>query len=312
MQPAPLIRTLFLALLFGLPACASADNAAPAEPAPRGNQPQQADLSALDKPDSGYRFITRRLLSEDGRRRYRVYIGISQQPAPEGGFPVLYALDGNAAAAFLDDPAFARLRKNPVVLVLVAPDSSLRIDRAQRAWDYTPPVSGQTYLHDPIDPALCNGGALDFFRLLTGQIRLLAAEAVPMMDTRRQTLWGHSYGGLFVLYAFLHAPQSFDRYVAADPSLWLRGGSGLPDADGLDARLGRGARKIWLHKSGGALPGALQGKMPPPDPERLRRLAARLDALPSVSAFYQEYPAETHGSLMKISFQAALTLAAEP
>ena len=72
MQLAPLIRTLFLALLFGLLACASADNAAPAAPAPRGNQPQQADLSALDKPDSGYRFITRRLLSEDGRRRYRV------------------------------------------------------------------------------------------------------------------------------------------------------------------------------------------------------------------------------------------------
>ena len=269
-------------------------------------------MSALDKPDSGYRFITRRLLSEDGRRRYRVYIGIPQQPAPEGGFPVLYALDGNAAAAFLDDAAFARLRKNPVVLVLVAPDSSLHIDRAQRAWDYSPPVSGQTCLHDPIDPALCNGGALGFFRLLIDRIRPLAAEAAPMLDTRRQTLWGHSYGGLFVLYTFLHAPQSFNRYVAADPSLWLRGGSGLPDMDGLDARLGRGTRKIWLHKSGGALPGALQGKIPSPDPERLRRLAARLDALPNVSAFYQEYPAETHGSLMKISFQAALTLAAEP
>ncbi|WP_278585231.1 alpha/beta hydrolase [Eikenella corrodens] len=312
MQPAPLFRTLFLALLFGLPACASADNATPAEPAPRGNQPQQADLSALEKPDSGYRFVTRRLLSEDGKRRYRVYIGIPKQPAPAGGFPVLYALDGNAAAAYLDDAAFARLRQNPVILVLIAPDSSLRIDRAQRAWDYTPPVSDQTCLHDPIDPALCNGGALGFFRLLTGKIRPLVTEAAPMQDARRQTLWGHSYGGLFVLYTFLYAPQSFNRYVAADPSLWLRGGSGLPDTDGLDARLGHGTRNIWLHKSGGTLPGALQGKMPPPDPERLQRFAEQLDALPNVSAVYEEYPAETHGSLMKISFQAALTLAAEP
>lgn len=312
MQPAPLFRTLFLTLLFGLPACASADNATPAEPAPRGNQPQQADLSALEKPDSGYRFVTRRLLSEDGKRRYRVYIGIPKQPAPAGGFPVLYALDGNAAAAYLDDAAFARLRQNPVILVLIAPDSSLRIDRAQRAWDYTPPVSDQTCLHDPIDPALCNGGALGFFRLLTGKIRPLVTEAAPMQDARRQTLWGHSYGGLFVLYTFLYAPQSFNRYVAADPSLWLRGGSGLPDTDGLDARLGHGTRNIWLHKSGGTLPGALQGKMPPPDPERLQRFAEQLDALPNVSAVYEEYPAETHGSLMKISFQAALTLAAEP
>ena len=232
MQLAPLIRTLFLALLFGLPACASADNAAPAAPAPRGNQPQQADLSALDKPDSGYRFITRRLLSEDGRRRYRVYIGIPQQPAPEGGFPVLYALDGNAAAAFLDDAAFARLRKNPVVLVLVAPDSSLRIDRAQRAWDYTPPVSGQTCLHDPIDPALCNGGALGFFRLLIDRIRPLAAEAAPMLDTQRQTLWGHSYGGLFVLYTFLHAPQSFNRpYGCAAAAACPMRTDWMPDSD---------------------------------------------------------------------------------
>ena len=53
-------------------------------------------------------------------------------------------------------------------------------------------------------------------------------------------------------------------------------------------------------------------RRPPPDPERLRRLAARLDALPNVSAAYEEYPAETHGSLMKLSFQAALVLAAEP
>ena len=69
----------------------------------------------------------------------------------------------------------------------------------------------------------------------------------------------------------------------------------------------------WFRRqSGGALPGALQGKMLPPDPERLRRLAARLDALPNVSAVYEEYPAETHGSIMKLSFQAALVLAAEP
>ena len=299
MQPAPLIRTLFLALLFGLPACASADNAAPAAPAPRGNQPQQADLSALDKPDSGYRFITRRLLSEDGKRRYRVYIGIPQKPAPEGGFPVLYALDGNAAAAFLDDAAFARLRKNPVVLVLVAPDSSLRIDRAQRAWDYTPPVSGQTCLHDPIDPALCNGGALDFFRLLTGKIRSLAAEAAPMMDTRRQALWGHSYGGLFVLYTLFERPELFSHYIAADPSLWWHNGLMLHYA--ARARIIPN-RHLILQKSGASLPQKANPTHNSVPPDAAERLAEQLRQR-GIATEYHHYPKQTHGGLLAQSFQ---------
>src|SRR5690606_6559257 len=43
--------------------------------------------------------------------------------------------------------------------------------------------------------------------------------AVPI-DESRQTLYGHSYGGLFVLHALRTQPGAFQRYVAASPSLW--------------------------------------------------------------------------------------------
>jgi hypothetical protein len=33
-------------------------------------------------------------------------------------------------------------------------------------------------------------------------------------------LWGHSLGGLFVLYTLFTEPQLFDSYIAADPSAW--------------------------------------------------------------------------------------------
>lgn len=37
-------------------------------------------------------------------------------------------------------------------------------------------------------------------------------------------LWGHSLGGMFVLYALCKEPQLFDAYIAADPSLWWDNG----------------------------------------------------------------------------------------
>ena len=36
----------------------------------------------------------------------------------------------------------------------------------------------------------------------------------------KELLFGHSFGGLFVLYTLLSKPQSFTHYVCASPSLW--------------------------------------------------------------------------------------------
>ena len=46
--------------------------------------------------------------------------------------------------------------------------------------------------------------------------------ALPIypIDAQRQTLFGHSYGGLFTLYTLVTKPQTFQGYVAASPSIW--------------------------------------------------------------------------------------------
>ena len=38
------------------------------------------------------------------------------------------------------------------------------------------------------------------------------------------TLFGHSFGGVFVTYALLNEPQLFDNYIAGDPSYWWDNG----------------------------------------------------------------------------------------
>ena len=46
-----------------------------------------------------------------------------------------------------------------------------------------------------------------------------AAEDGLRVDPSRRTLWGHSFGGLFTLYALLARPGSFARYAAISPSI---------------------------------------------------------------------------------------------
>lgn len=39
------------------------------------------------------------------------------------------------------------------------------------------------------------------------------------VDTRKQALFGHSYGGLFVLHVLFTKPEAFDTYVAASATV---------------------------------------------------------------------------------------------
>lgn len=82
---------------------------------------------------------------------------------------------------------------------------------------------------EPVTPALLGmpgvartGGADAFLAFLADELRPALAEAFPI-DTDDATLTGQSFGGLFVLYALLHRPDAFRRYLAVSPSLWWNG-----------------------------------------------------------------------------------------
>jgi len=63
-----------------------------------------------------------------------------------------------------------------------------------------------------------SGGAKNFINFIDKELK-------PFVNNKFQTennttIIGHSTGGLFVLYTFLHHENSFDNYLAIDPSLW--------------------------------------------------------------------------------------------
>ena len=317
------ILLLFSALLLGTPAVA-AD--APPDMSLKG------DFSVFAAPNSGYRFQTLNFTSADGARGYRVSVGIPQTAPPAGGFPVLFALDGNALPELLSAERLRRLNADsPLLLVLVGHAGDLRFDAAARAYDYTPPAADGKPFADALNPARQNGGAAAFLPLLTRQIRPAVARLAPV-NPARQTLWGHSYGGLFVLHTLLQQPDAFQQYIAADPSLWWQNGLLLKQADAAFRRPLRFNQPtgLWLQKSrpGQRAPAAAPTAQLTPQqqqrldarrravaavpPDALPQLAARLRTLPNLSVHEQDYPQHTHGSLLGASFLQALDIAAQP
>lgn len=59
-----------------------------------------------------------------------------------------------------------------------------------------------------------------------GLLQFIVEDALPFVDrnyrseTGHRTLYGHSAGGAFALYALLNAHTSFSRFLIASPSLW--------------------------------------------------------------------------------------------
>ncbi|UOO81684.1 prolyl oligopeptidase family serine peptidase [Uruburuella testudinis] len=286
---------------------------------------RKADFSVFAAPDSGYHFTTLDFPAANRMPPHRVYVGIPAAAPPAGGFPALFALDGNALPELLDAARLRRLAaESPPVLVLIGYANDLRFDGAARAYDYTPPDTGGQPLTDDFDPARRNGGAAAFLQLIHTQIRPAVADLAPL-NPQRQTLWGHSYGGLFVLYTLLQQPDAFTQYIAADPSLWWQRGLFLKQAEQAFRRplSFPPHTQLWLHQSG--LKEAKTARNPQQQqriaardraiaavpPDAAKTLAAQLAQQPGLTVHYQNHPQHSHGSLLAASFQTALTLAAE-
>lgn len=192
-------------------------HAAP-EPTPQSWQPAQLSHS--------YSFD---LASKITGQTYRILIAEPAGPAPAGGYPVLWMLDGLASFPAMEgvrikpksvgESAAWRQEKGSKpagLIVAVGYASGQAFDVDARALDYTPKVEGVS--GDLFSPR--HGRADLFLRFLIEELRPEIARHFPV-NPRANTLFGFSYGGLFTLYVLSTAAQHFQRYWAASPSLWF-------------------------------------------------------------------------------------------
>ena len=298
-----------------LPALALLPVLAAAAPPLNPDTARRADTAVLTAAHSGYTFRTLDLTDDSGAP-HRIYVGIPDAPPPPAGYPALYALDGNAVLEHLDPDTLRRL-PDPPLLVLAGYPTDLRFDTARRAYDYTPPDEHGRPAPDPLAEGRRNGGAPALLDLLTRRLRPQIAALAPT-DPARQTLWGHSYGGLFVLHTLFEQPRAFTHYAAADPALWWRNGQMLRRAEHAIARpQALHGRSLRIDKSGApdakqpanaqqaAMLARREAAVRAVPPDAAEKLAARLRPHTRETR-YTAYPEATHGSLFGLSFRQTL------
>ncbi|WP_353385635.1 alpha/beta hydrolase [Halopseudomonas sabulinigri] len=144
---------------------------------------------------------------------YRILISKPEGEVPyTGGYPVLYVLDANAYFASFHEAKRAQEQFRHAIIVGIAYPGEEPLNFLRRAYDFSPPV-----------PAAQNtppqGGQDELLDFLQQQVMPAVADRFPV-DTDQQSLFGHSFGGMFGIYALFTRPALFDHIVAVSPSLW--------------------------------------------------------------------------------------------
>ncbi len=164
------------------------------------------------------------ILNEE--RTYWIYEPEGYSPEDSKSYPVLYLLDGDSffhsVVGFTRFFASSRISNLPPCIVVAV----LNTDRTR---DFTPTSSaarrdGTLSVKDQPQ----GGGAEQFYRFITEELRLEVEKKTS--SNRPHFLVGHSYAGLFTLHTLLNHPESFDAYIAIDPSLWWDQGVILKEA----------------------------------------------------------------------------------
>ncbi len=159
-----------------------------------------------------------------GRLRLMVWAPTGKPPID--GYPVVYAFDSDLYFGYLSNAA-AQLQfkarwtgRDPVIMVGIGyPKGEFTL--SQRNYDLTPPSETYSLPARPNDkPWSKMGGGDRFLDTLINDIKPYIAARYPV-DEKRETLFGHSFGGMMVLYSLFTRPAAFDRYVAASPSIWF-------------------------------------------------------------------------------------------
>jgi predicted alpha/beta superfamily hydrolase len=152
----------------------------------------------------------RALTSAKIGQRYELLVSLPAGYAKSGqSYPVLYVLDGwhFPLMTFIQQNNVYSKRMGPVIIVNVSHGATGYM--ALRARDFTPTTTPKE---------ASSGGAAAF-------LDFLEHELIPFVDRTWRTvptdrgLLGHSYGGLFAIYALEQRPALFQRIVAVSPAL---------------------------------------------------------------------------------------------
>ena len=198
------------ALSLALPACNPAEPVAtptlvqipPTVTAPPP-QPQQVTIPATE---------LFKLSSSIAGQEYRIFVALpnstflnSYAENPRLRYPVLYVLDANALFGMVTETVrifnLLEVIDELIVVGIGYPVDTFNATLGFRSRDLTPKIGAAKFL------------------------QFIREELIPTIDATYRTspgdngILGHSFGGLFGLYALFNQPETFKRYIIGSPSI---------------------------------------------------------------------------------------------
>ncbi|MBI1348683.1 alpha/beta hydrolase [bacterium] len=250
-------------------------------------------------------------LSAASGRKYRIFLATPQSQPPAMGWPVIYLTDGNSNFPVL---LAAAQRQGPgglgaVVVGIGYPHDDERENRELRSYDLTPATHPEWITtHAGWMTIGKTGGQDEFLQWIEQELKPVI-QSRAKIDRSRQTLFGHSFGGLFALHVLFTRPETFQNYVAVSPSIWWNDRSLLAEEQQfLKAHANHTVSARVFFAAGGDE----QTPRPNEPKERATRLiewrmidssremAARLSEsnIPGLEAEFRLFPEEHHGSVL--------------
>jgi predicted alpha/beta superfamily hydrolase len=264
------------------------------------------------------------LAPRSGGAPYRIFLRVPAGVQPPQGWPVLYLLDANAMIATVADilrvqaayPLGTGIADG--VVVGIGYPTEAAYDSVRRSWDMGPPP-GQVYPpHTPGGPDVRTGGADEFLAFIEDELKPEIDRRV-MVDRQRQAIFGHSFGGLFVLHALFRRPSAFSAWVSASPAIWWEGAGIVAAAERFLAQgeieppgrvllqAGEYEQAIAPFQTGAAdaekrIKGFAESRIV----DNARAMAERLARAPNLATEFQFLPGETHMSVLPSALNLAV------
>lgn len=252
------------------------------------------------------------------KRRYRIFVSLPDKPAPADGYAVLYVMDGNAMFHTAREAVRAMERRPDVprdlATIVVGVGYPDGVDIAnERTFDLTPRGSSSARITAP------TGGADAFLDFLQRDLGPRIA-AYGKLDPARKGIFGHSFGGLFVLHSLSTQPLAFPVRVAASPSIWFADPDFEPrlqqviaarsaNDPGLKLLITAGEYEQSLSPASRALPNAARIESILKERAQVdngRRLADTIGKAPGVRSRFDEIGGEDHGTVIPAAIGRAV------
>lgn len=247
------------------------------------------------------------IISDEGRT-FRIFVAHPPEHPPQGGWPVIWLLDGN-----MNFPLAKTEHPHALIVGIGYPFSNRDHIVKERYFDLTSKPPAEAIPLAPGQSVPGTGGADAFRRFLHTKLQGDIA-ARFMIDRTRQTLYGHSLGGFFALNMLLKNRYDYSTYCVADPAVWWNRHEIMSQFRKADRFNTDGtATKVEITISG------KKAERPNLNTEQRQKLDALrsgpngenvyqiLSTVPAIQATFKRYDKLTHGSMVRQSIHDCLS-----